>query len=367
MPRIKILIADTDREYSECLAGYVAKNYSNTFNVSCAYESMEQSIDKSDADIILVPECVLDQCSILADDSRIIVLSDSSEIRVDTRPCVLRYQHASRIIADVVDIYEQWGLLPDKAASYKNMSKVVCVYSPEGGCGKSTIATALSVRSVLSGLNAFYLNLESISSTSHYFGNNIKEGMSRVLYSIMAGKNSISSVIASASCVSEIDGLMYFNPPENGLELDEINIQQIECLINALKSYNAVDIIIVDMDNGFNQKNLYTMELSDSVILVESTRHEAQTKSKLFKNYIRHYKNNVQLIEKFIHVRNNPLSMINSSYIIDDSYKYYIPYCAQIAGAKSILSFTGYASNALNVFDDMVKGCIKPCIGEVCI
>ncbi|QGS68934.1 AAA family ATPase [Oceanobacillus sp. 143] len=66
-------------------------------------------------------------------------------------------------------IYYDRNQTAGKYLARSKQTKVLSVYSPVGGAGKTTIAVNLSKQLALNNAKVFYLNLELINTTSLYF------------------------------------------------------------------------------------------------------------------------------------------------------------------------------------------------------
>ena len=101
-------------------------------------------------------------------------------------PSIFKYWHCIQLSENFLKykVYRGIGLflcggLPD--------ARVIAVYSPIGGSGKSTIAAGLSVQCARRGMKVLYLNFERASCTSAFFNPGQGVNLSRVMLSIKCG------------------------------------------------------------------------------------------------------------------------------------------------------------------------------------
>ncbi|MFP3489035.1 hypothetical protein R0K20_15640, partial [Staphylococcus sp. SIMBA_130] len=82
---------------------------------------------------------------------------------------VFRYQRLNQLISSILAIYYERNQSAGKLLARSKKTKVITVYSPIGGCGKTAIATNLSKQLALNHAKVFYLNLELLNTTRLYF------------------------------------------------------------------------------------------------------------------------------------------------------------------------------------------------------
>jgi len=146
-------------------------------------------------------------------------------------------------------------------------TKVVAIYSPIGGSGKTTVAVNSAVHCAKKGLEVFYLNLENFQSTPLYFNCKKERNLSELLRCLKQGRN----VAAKIRQIKQKDadyGVHYFVPPEMSVDLKEMDSDEINVLINAFRSMRFYDIVIVDMSSELDDKNIALLNSADEVIMV---------------------------------------------------------------------------------------------------
>ena len=134
-----------------------------------------------------------------------------------------KYGNADEIAQKLKDIYadeysENIRTVPEFAG---RKSLVVPLYSPEGGSGKTTIATALSIMYDEMGRKPFYLNLEKYYSPRKIFNPASVRGLSDILFHMRTGDSEIRSKINSYKITDPYYGIYYLSPVATPIDLEE--------------------------------------------------------------------------------------------------------------------------------------------------
>ncbi|MCG8538978.1 MAG: AAA family ATPase [Clostridia bacterium] len=311
MSKIHLIIADRDEAYVESIVNYIMNNYSQRFQVSSFTE--EQYLldyllkNKKNIDILLIcPQWYTDLIP-REEVSTLIILSDGMMSKeVKNCPVINKYQKGNRLIGNIINCFAESN--PDKYYIVNNekKAKVVAVYSPLGGIGKTSVAVGLSVKSEERGKSIFYLNLENIQSTPSFFHCESSQNLSNILYYIKEKKKNISLKVEGIRCVDSRYNIRYFLPPDSIVDLNEATPNEIQYLIHELKISKDYDFIFIDMSSNMDEKNISILKASDQIILLLSQEDIGITKIESFMNELDIFskRNNIDLSEKMTIVEN---------------------------------------------------------------
>ncbi|WP_035291662.1 AAA family ATPase [Clostridium sp. KNHs214] len=143
-------------------------------------------------------------------------------------------------------------------------SKVIMVYSPIGGSGKTTVS--IGIAAALKHLNkrVFYLNTESIQSFDFIIGNDqyCTSGFDRYLVN---KDEKILNHLDDAMGKKPFDYLLPFKQPVSSLN---IGMKEFGFFIEKLKDSGKYDYIIVDTSNEFNSEKSMLMGYCHKVIIL---------------------------------------------------------------------------------------------------
>jgi hypothetical protein len=147
MAKINIVLADSDELYLNRLTNYFIEKTS-TFDV-CSFTSKVSLLKYiSDGghktDVLAFSEDLMDEAISAADIPAKILLSDGTFSRLTVADTVHKYQKAEKIVNDILLIYAEKSGRLEAVSSGDKKTKVIGVYSPVGGAGKTTVALALA-------------------------------------------------------------------------------------------------------------------------------------------------------------------------------------------------------------------------------
>lgn len=271
MPRIKLTIADTDSGYLEALVNYIHASYPKGFQVN-SFSSMELlrqflSIQNNTVDVLLIsPD--LYQGEFLKDNVKTALLLADSHTSVSDIPLntLCKYQHGENLIDAIL---KECSKHQDDyvLTSGGKKTRVIGVYSPHGGAGKSTIAVNLCKHYVSRGLSAFYLNLETNPSTASFFESPGDYDLSHMLFHVKERNRNLGLRLEAIRRVDKT-GVHYFAPQTRLSELEDTASGELSVLAGKLRGLNQYDVVMMDMDSGFNHKNIEIMKLCDRILIV---------------------------------------------------------------------------------------------------
>lgn len=305
MAKLHLVIGDIDEAYVESIANYITDNYSQRFQVTC-FTKREFLFDyfsknKKRIDILLLsPELYTDSIPMEMINTPIILSRGILDVEISDWEVINKYQKGDRLISNIIDCFAERN--PNKYCIMdgEKGTKVIAVYSPIGGCGKTNIAVGMSIRSAEIGRAVFYLNLEDIQSTPYFFDCETRQNLSNMLYYIKENKRNITLKIEGIRNTDFQYNIHYFSPPDNIMDLNETSPDEIQSLIQELKISNNYDVIFIDMSSSMDDKNLSILQLSDQIILINIHESLAMEKTRYFIKELDMLskRNKVDLLEK---------------------------------------------------------------------
>lgn len=328
MGGLKVAIIDSDKGYMESLAGYISSNYGLSLSPCCFtnLESFtESSIRAADTyDIVLIAPELYEKNALAGLSKSVVFLEKEALYPTRGMPSIFKYRHCDSIVGELLEIHSLSGNRDFFLCGGLPDARIIAVYSPIGGSGKSTIAAGLSVQCARRGMKVLYLNLERASCTSAFFNPGQGVNLSRVMLAIKCGsgistthgnsssaehengfaakyRNNISAKhdngfaamycndfsakygnntsakygggfsaksVMNASADSEINGLSCYLPPESPLEWDELSVGEYAFFLDYLKNAGVYNIVIIDMDSCVSEKNLHILQKCDVILLL---------------------------------------------------------------------------------------------------
>lgn len=286
MARLNIVIADCDESYARGLLEYINSNHFSSLMVNCftKSDSFAEYFEKQPpVDILIISPDFYDiSVGYLSIKLKIILSEGAMNREYPGFQVISKYSTGDKLIGEMLYLYSKSNPQEIRLSSCSKNTEFICVYSPAGGTGKSTIAAALSMQCTELGLRSFYLNLESIQSTGMFFTPNNVRNLSYVFYYLKEKSRNLSFKMNGIKCTE--DGVEYFNPPESPMEYVEINPEELEQLIKGIKGMGCYDYVFIDMSSNFDSKNYKIMDLCDHIVLVTLWEPIASYKEKVLLN-----------------------------------------------------------------------------------
>ncbi|MEN8906257.1 MAG: hypothetical protein ABF289_09910 [Clostridiales bacterium] len=162
----------------------------------------------------------------------------------------------------------------------KDTTKIIGVYSVNGGSGKTTIAVGLSIIASEDKKQVFYLNMENFNSSLNFFRgrvdtvaeNNTKKNLDKI------------KDFKLTRCIDDNFNVHYFLPDENYLEN---RFQNLNDLINYIKIGGKYDYIVIDIDSSGLTRDLNLINKCDFSICVLLSNNISKIKMRSFEKSIK--------------------------------------------------------------------------------
>jgi len=244
--KIQLLIAIVDGEYREHLSRVLRDKYSDAFEISiCSnLELVRGLLGKKHYDVaILDPEMAEDatlrsavQMPVLLWDGSAVLGRQSAGLKR-----IRKYQKISGIVSEMLELYAE---VAGMGAGYGNRGSITVVWSPVGGCGKTTVALAYAAQRVAEGRKVVYLDMQNFSGSSAYFPQTGKS-----ISSVFGKMDSNVAMLFQSIRLQDGDtGIYYFCQPENYDDIKEATgFNEYE------RIWRAADSIKSDLDARYKE------------------------------------------------------------------------------------------------------------------
>ncbi len=291
MIRLNLLLADADESYLTQFADYLQNHHGGNFNVS--YVTSESHLrahlskHRDSMDLLMVsPKFANALYTGLQ--TTVILLSDGrleNTVQEDY-PVLDKFQRGDQLASRALQIYLEQHPTRRFINTAAGSNRLVGVFSPSGGCGKSTVAAGLSAMAHGQGKKAMYLNLEGCESTEAWFPKGNSPSISELFYHLKEGAAQLSLKLEALSYRDPGSRVRGFMPADTLLDFNELTETDLEILTEELRRTGALDVIFVDLAASIDTKNLKLMELMDQVLLVMADDSASQVKVRQFMSQI---------------------------------------------------------------------------------
>lgn len=292
MYKIRLVLADHDSKYVDKVAEYINSIYTSRIRVvsftraDLLREFLSSGRDK--VDILLAhPNFLIDEPDLYKNVYMIVTLSDGSIIYQGKGCSINKYQPGDQLVSQLLNFYAEKNSSVSDLIKGSARTKVVSVYSPAGGVGKTSLTLGLASKLGDFGNAVLCLSFESINSMVSGLVCNGNDAMTHILISL---KENVAVLPVKLEMYKTKDpslNIDFIEPPECFLELSELKADDLRLLFQNLRQLGKYDFILVDMDAAADERAVAVFEASDSVVLVQAPDSLCYFKTQSFLNQMR--------------------------------------------------------------------------------
>ena len=279
---ISLAIADTNRRYVEKLSEVLQQYHDLTISLFTNAEKLQAALDQTRFDVLLFdPDISPERLSISGVKLAVCLYSDGCGNMGLYPDCakILKYQRISNIYKNMLREYA------DKAGEYadfgnRTSTKLIGVYSPAGGSGKTTVALAIASRLKSMGNAVLFVNTEQLESAS--FVNTHDEDGLAMLVEDAENENVNFKVKLTAISKHGMDDMEYVEGFTRLVDYAAMTGEDIGNVFRRMKRESDYRYVIIDMDSNLDAVNKTIFELADQVVIVEKPGELPVRKMELF-------------------------------------------------------------------------------------
>lgn len=293
MQRMKIILADPDNIYVDRVADYINTEYSSRIKlVVCTRLSLlEHYLRNSfdDFDFLLVhPDFHTPDNQLYKNIKFIVELTDDMNrtLTAENNSRLYKYQPGDRLVKELLKIYsEKTEKLPG-AGGIRN-TKVISVFSPAGGVGKTSVALALAASLSQSRMEVLFLGMESFNTVPSVIETSGQEGFTKVLLTLHENPQLIS-VRVEINKIRDRDNMFHIlEPPDCFFELSELEKEQLALFLTKIKQACKYDVVVIDTDSSLSNNLITLLNNSDRTVMVGTPEEMCRYKIEAFVNRFR--------------------------------------------------------------------------------
>ena len=284
-----LAVFDREKDYTLRLVEYARSRKNLPFEV-CGFteESAFENFAKSQKpDLLLIRPDGEGEILTRVKAEKILLLDDERYGGSGAYPSVRKYQSAKLLLKEVTDFYSASRKAESLNAAHIRSCDVYAVYSPAGGCRKTSFA--LTLAKVLSRERAvLYINLENHSALAEVAGETFEGSFGELLYFIRLHKAGFAGKLARV-CVSS-QNLDLAPPPDNYGDICAAKGEEWLRLLDTVRSECGYEAVVLDLGDGI--QDLY--DVLDTALRVFVPLREdpvAKAKYKAFEEGIRRWGN----------------------------------------------------------------------------
>lgn len=336
--KLKLAIADSDYKYIDSFTNFISSNYSKKFNLTSFTradiftEYLKNSYENIDI-LLLTREFLSESENLLENINIKVLLSDGVASSDDQNYHIIhKYQAVDNIIAQIMEVFTEKKSIKNISLDGKK-TKLVSVYSPIGGVGKTSVSLALAAKLAEYGTSVMLISLEGLGS---FFAPLLGTGtcaLTNVMLGVLDNSESIIYKTESNKTFDNRYGFYYLEPPECFRDITDVNSKELNTLFTKFKNSGKYDYIVVDMESKADNSIFSVFNHSDSIIFVTSPEPLSYYKTQSF---IKQFKkidlaDQSDLVEKFFPVVNKYADgFVNTISGCFDTKWYTIPFLSNL-------------------------------------
>lgn len=280
---ISIAIADKNEIYLERLVEVLQEYEDLSISIFTDTEILEKTLQSKKFDVLLFdPDISEKKLSFYNIKMAMCLYSEEAHNTILYVDCekTIKYQRISKIYKDIIKVFaNKAGYIPDFENSQS--AKILAVYSPVGGSGKTTIALALANIISSMGNNVLSLCMEQLDSSSCVnIHSEEKEGITVLLESLDESSN--FELKLKGITQKGANGISYIEGFERIVDYNSVSKEEIGLVLEKIVRFGNYDVVVVDMESRLDDIGHAIFEMADKIVVVENTGNIADKKMSMF-------------------------------------------------------------------------------------
>lgn len=319
MSTISIVIVDENQIYTKALSEYLQDEYGQAFEISCftGIKPLEEYLaNKHNTDIMLIDKHLYnDSLKTFKVKTTLMLTDDNQESELRGILTLYKFQLGDKLAKCILQNYDSLESKQFNIHTKSTEAKLITVYSPTGGSGKSTIAYNISRQYAIQGKKTLLISMESYAALPIFKSESKNHGLSYLIYLI---KNKANNLQVKLDAIKEQDTntqIHYIPRDNNSLEYKDIGMEDIVALLKFLRKQSGYEAVIFDMDSSVCENTLSMFKYCDVILCVAASDIVSKEKHESFEKQLELFNNllNVNLNDKIITVNNKATSQYSEN------------------------------------------------------
>lgn len=249
MKSTELWIADSAKAYTEAFMEYVNLKKGHLFQVRKCTEKDQliKALAGEDIEILLISAEWYEACKSMIHQNCVILLSEGSLSKeLGACPAVYKYQSVENILREIMYYYSEQEVEETFFTGIHRENRVIGVYSPAGGIGKTLFALTLG-QILAENQNVLYLNLEECSGLAEVMGSG-HWNISDLIYFLRQNK---AQFLYRLNSMVQKEGRMDYIPPcDSYTDFRQITMDEWQHLLYLIRTQSPYDSVILDMGDA---------------------------------------------------------------------------------------------------------------------
>lgn len=268
--KIRLAIVDLDVNYAKKLTNRFQLLYTDKIEIYffSTFEFFCEYIQNNLIHIALISENIdVDMLQMKESISWAYLVSGKEIEEYNGKPAVCKYQKVELIYKNVLSLFADMEQNL-QVKGVRGKSKITVFTSAQGGAGTSALTAAYGVNRAVKGASVLYLSLDCFQKSGVYFSGEGNMSFSDAIYAIKSKKANLSikleSIIKKDKC-----GIYFFDAVKSAYDMLELTVEDVRQLLNALKTIEGYEIIVLDVPLDFTPScRMVLEEYANEIIFV---------------------------------------------------------------------------------------------------
>ncbi len=295
MYKINLVIADFDEKYVDKLMEYIKLVHPKHFHVSSFTRAdflLDHLASNNDRiDILLAhPGFLLEGICLPMEKVKMVIgLTDGAvTYQQDNYPSIYKYQPGHNLVNRLIQIFTDTNGQVAVCTGGDAGCKVITVYSPVGGVGKTSVTLGIAGQLAERGKAVFVLSLEAISSVNAVMqGTPNTHGISHVLLNLATAPKGLPLKLDACTLMDQRSKVFFWGPADWYGDVQELKHDELQLLISTLRELGKYDYILIDTDSVPDERVNVSLTVSDVIIYVQTFEAMCRYKSDIFMDQAR--------------------------------------------------------------------------------
>lgn len=271
MKDIRLVIADDDSAYLQQLTRCILQaNYGLEVYSFAKAESLERYLQENqsgEVEIIAVSDSMRSPTVDRTSCVKILLSEGEQDEGCEGYLPVNKYQKFNNVVNEILIAYGKATGRSARMGGGSHRSKVIGVYSPVGGSGKTTVALLLAYQLGLRQKKVFYQNYERLNSAQRFLPKGAQIGLSDVMVAVHGKEPGIGLLLQTKMYTSPEWHFSYVEPLDSALDLNELNEDEQSRFLRELASADAFDAVVLDFESELNAINFDMLQQCDWLVV----------------------------------------------------------------------------------------------------
>lgn len=279
--RIRLAILENDSVYLNRIVAVFQAKYAEKLEVYSFTDKTTavQFLDSARADVFLADTSFeVDEAEIPSDCGFAYLVDDADVKSYKGIEAISRFQKIEIIYRQILNVFsEKTAVITGVDINGAQGNKVIAFLSAAGGTGSSTAAAACAMNFAQKGKKVLYLNLERFGSADVFFSAEGNSTLGDVIYTVKGKKGNLAMKLES-SVKHDISGVYFYSSTRMALDIAELKPDEIQKMIDTLKTFGAYEYLILDLDFSMDRGLLAILEKCNNIVFVADGSQVSNTK-----------------------------------------------------------------------------------------